>query len=515
LETTFTTDSGSVRVTDALNVGGAGPLPWGELARRIEGITGAVEMMWTVAPGTRFDLAEPITEVADGTPIVHVGDQHFAILPYDVGVPSVSGRGVSGRFRTAPQSRGMFVITATDDEPVFFPEERDLDHHLDRTISRWREWSEWVRYDGRWSDAVIRSGLVLKLLLHAPTGAIAAAPTTSLPERIGGDKNWDYRFMWVRDSAFSVDALMELGLHEEVQAAVSFLLGAIRRTAPDLHVVYTLAGEKPQHREKLAVDGYRGSQPVWSGNAAASQIQLGTFGDLFDTIWRYCNSGHQLDPPNAQMLAELADRCCDLWREPDSGIWELPDTHHYTISKMGCWVALDRAVELANGGMLSVGHSRRWRAERDAVRAWVEENCWSEDKQSYTFYAGTDDLDAATLLAGQTGFDRGDRLAGTVAAIQRELSDDPLVYRYTGMRDEEGAFIACSFWLVTALAHLGRVSEATSLMDRAVGLANDVGLLAEQIAADRQTMLGNHPQGLSHLALINAATALRGSAPAG
>jgi GH15 family glucan-1,4-alpha-glucosidase len=508
LETTFHTDTGSVRVTDALSVGAAGPLPWGELSRRIEGVDGTVPMTWTVAPGTRFDSCQPWTETHDGGISIHLGDQHFAVLSFDVGDPNVTVDTVSGEFSSTAGSCGLLVVTSADAEPLFLPDRRDLDHHLDRSIARWQEWSEWVRYDGPWAVPVKRSALTLKLLLFAPTGAIAAAPTTSLPERVGGDKNWDYRYMWVRDSSYTVDALMELGLHEEVQSAVSFLLSAIRRTAPDLHVFYTLGGDVPDEHSELDAVGYRGSQPVRAGNGAATQTQLGTFGDLFDTMWHYTKSGHRLDPPTGRLLAELADRCCDLWRQPDAGIWELPDTRHYTNSKMGCWVALDRALRLADAGAIETGHAHRWRHERDRIHAWVDEHCWSPAKSSYTFYAGTDDLDAATLLAGHTGFDRGERLAGTVAAVRAELGDGPLLYRYAGMSDEEGAFVACSFWLVIALAHLGRLEEATDLMDATVALANDVGLLSEQIDSDRRTMLGNHPQGLSHLALINAATTL-------
>jgi GH15 family glucan-1,4-alpha-glucosidase len=225
-------------------------------------------------------------------------------------------------------------------------------------------------------------------------------------------------------------------------------------------------------------------------------------------MWHYVDNGHQLDAPTGRMLAELADRCCDIWRRPDSGIWELPDARQYTISKMGCWVALDRAAKLAKAGAIHTGHTQRWRSESDEIRAWVNENCWSTSKGSYTFYAGTDDLDAATLLAGHTGFDRGERLAGTIDAITAELAEGPLIYRYTGMSSEEGAFVACSFWLVTALTHLGRTKEAIEQMDDSVALANDVGLLSEQMTPTGRGMLGNHPQGLSHLALVNAATAL-------
>jgi GH15 family glucan-1,4-alpha-glucosidase len=508
LETAFITPTGRVRVTDALSVGGAGPLPWNELIRRIDGIEGEVKMGWEVAPGSRLGTAAPWTSITDRAVTIHLADQHLGVLCFDVGDPVVVPHGVSGEFTTAVGSVGLLAVVSADSEPIFLPTEQDFHHHLDRTIRRWREWSDDVRYDGPWSEAVVRSALALKLLLYEPTGAIAAAPTTSLPERIGGDKNWDYRFMWVRDSSFTVDALMELGLHEEVQSAVSFLLASLRRTDPDLHVFYTLAGTRPGEGRELDVSGYRMSRPVREGNEASTQTQLGTFGDLFDTIWHYQRNGHWLDPDTGRMLMRLADRCCDIWRQPDSGIWELPDDEHYTISKMGCWVALDRALRLADSGALHDGHVDRWRSEAEEIRSWVNRHCWSSQLGSYTLFAGSDSLDAATLLAGRTGFDRDYRLAGTVAAVREHLADGPLVYRYTGMQQDEGAFLACSFWLVSALAHLGRLDEATAMMDAATALANDVGLLAEQLAGDARTMLGNHPQGLSHLALIDAANTI-------
>jgi GH15 family glucan-1,4-alpha-glucosidase len=347
----------------------------------------------------------------------------------------------------------------------------------------------------------------LKLLAYSPTGAIAAAATTSLPERIGGKRNWDYRFMWVRDAAFTIDAMLTLDLHDEAHAAVKWILGALRRTSPELRVFYSLDGDEPGAESRIDLAGYRHSQPVRSGNRAARQIQLGTFGDLFEMIWLYVRDGHRLDPSSSRLLTDLADRCCDVWMTEDAGIWELTETRHYTVAKIGCWTALDRAVRLAEAEQIDSAHARRWRDERTRIADWINANCWSPSKRSYTAYAGTEDLDAATLLAGRTGFEVGERLAGTIAAIRDELSDGPLVYRYTGADDEEGAFVACTFWLVNALVMNRQREAARNLMDQAVRLVNDVGLLAEQIDPGSGAMLGNFPQGLSHLALINAACA--------
>jgi GH15 family glucan-1,4-alpha-glucosidase len=273
-------------------------------------------------------------------------------------------------------------------------------------------------------------------------------------------------------------------------------------------VFYRLDGTTADEMAILDAPGYRDSRPVRAGNSAARQRQLGNYGDLFDTVNRYVGEGHFLDPSTADLLAQIADRCCDNWTRVDSGIWELDELQHYTISKIGCWVALDRASRLASAGELPDRHAGRWQAEADAIREYVNQHCWSDTKHAYTFYPGTDRLDAAVLLAGRTGFDTGPRLASTVDAVLSELGDGPCVYRYSGMREEEGAFIACSFWAVDALALTGRLDAACELMDRAIDLANDVGLLSEEIDPVSGSFLGNIPQALSHLALINAASIL-------
>ena len=512
LETTYTTSTGVVTVRDTLCVGKNGLLPWVQLVRGIEGLRGSVPMEWEIVPGDRFGQARPWTETRRGEILLNLGDQRLGVRAFDVGDATVDAHRICGAFDCHEGHRGLLGLSSSDRAPVFLSDRRSIEANVQRTISRWREWSSSIDYDGPWRTAVCRSAIALKLLLYTPTGAIAAAATTSLPERLGGDKNWDYRYSWIRDSSFTADALISLGLHEEVQAAVTWLLKTLQSTAPDLHVFYTLDGQVAEGEVKLDAEGYRGSKPVRAGNGAAQQTQLGTFGDLFDTIWRYVSAGHALDPETSHLLVGLADRCCDMWLTPDSGIWELADKQHYTISKMGCWVALDRAVQLTERGEIDSGHSDRWRAERAQIKDWINQHCWSERKHSYTFYADTDKLDAATLLAARTGFDKGERLAGTIDAVRSELGRGPLVYRYSGMDAEEGAFLACTYWLVEALAVAGRRDEAKALMDEAAGLVNDVGLLAEQMDPETGSMLGNLPQGLSHLSLINAAVTLHGRA---
>jgi GH15 family glucan-1,4-alpha-glucosidase len=510
LETVYRTDGGSVRVTEALNSGMAGRLPWTELARRIEGLDGHVQMRWALCPGDRFGRARPWASLRAGTPVIVLQDQAMALIVHGAHPGQISAHGVTGEAVVGPDDQLLVTVVVTDNEPLLIPSRASIEGRIDHSIRSWEAWTDGVEYKGPWRETVVRSALALKTLFYEPGGAIAAAATTSLPERIGGDKNWDYRFSWIRDSSFTIDAFISLGLHEEVHASVSWLLAALRKHGPDLHVFYTLDGEVPGEQAELTAPGYQGSRPVRAGNGAAAQRQLGNFGDLFDTIYQSVKAGHLIDQTTASILTDLADRCCDRWMAQDSGIWELDRLEHYTISKIGCWVALDRASELARDGQLPIEHARRWSDEAIEIKRWVDQHCWSEEHRTYTMFAGSDQVDAAVLLAGRTGFNRGDRLARTIEAIEERLGvpDSPLLYRYSGMQEEEGAFVACTFWMVNALIHTGQVGAARALMERAVRLVSELGLLSEQVDPNDGSFLGNFPQGLSHLALINAAQAL-------
>ncbi len=511
LRTTYTTRSGQVQVTDALNVGAAGLLPWTELVRRIDGLAGRVPMAWAFEPGDRFGSAAGWSTPSRFGPLVHLGDQTVGVRCDGVGEPVFSLRGVSGRFEMERGHRGVLGFVATNDEPLFLPEPAEIDQRLDQTCAAWQRWSGVLKWDDQRRPAVLRSALALKLLIDTTNGSVAAAATTSLPERLAGPKNWDYRYAWVRDLSFTVDALMNCELREEVHHAVSWLLNAIRAHGPALQVFFTLGGGVADTQVELDAPGYRGSRPVRAGNRAAEQTQLGTYGDLFETLWTYASGGHVLGSSTGRLLADLADACCDDWQQPDSGIWELQEIRHYTNSKIGCWVALDRAVKLSAIEQIPNTHQARWVAERDHVREWIEHHCWSDTRNAYAMSADSDELDAAVLLAGRTGFDRGPRLAATIDAVSRELAagpGSPLLYRYTGMDAEEGAFLACSYWMVEALTYVGRGERAASLFDELGSWTTDVGLLTEQADPDG-TLLGNLPQALSHLALINAAAALR------
>ena len=514
LETTFLTGGGSVRVVDALNRDVDGLLGWAELVREVRTEAGDVPMRWQVAPGTRFGKARPWVRDHGGTPLLRVGDQMAALVADGAGEPQLGRAEVSGEFVAHPGQDALLALTVTDSAPAVVPPPAQVCARLRATEAGWRRWSTTVCYDGPDRDVVVRSALSLKLLTYAPTGALMAAATTSLPERVGGQRNFDYRYGWIRDTSFALDALIRLGLQHETHGTLSWMLGAIRGTAPDIRPFYGLRGQVPEEEAELGLPGYRGSQPVLEGNQAVSQPQWGNFGDLLECVWLAVERNSAvLDPATGRMLEQIAERVCDVWAKPDSGIWELGSRRDYTISKMACWAALDRMVRLAERGQVAARDVARWRAEAAAIRNWVNVRCWSQAKRSYTFYAGSDDLDASVLLAGRMGFVPGDspRFSQTIDAIRDELADGPLIYRYTGSREQEGAFLACSFWLIDALIRAGRHEQAREIWKGMAPYAGDLGLLSEEFDPASGELRGNLPQALSHLALLMAAHQLADS----
>ncbi|CAN5162063.1 glycoside hydrolase family 15 protein [soil metagenome] len=518
LVTTFTTRSGIAKVTDALLTGVAGRLPWVELARRVDGVRGAVKFRWRVAPGTGLGTAAPWVDMTKQGKILRMDGVTISVSGIAHGERGGRGAGddraVSGTFTTSEKSRHLLSLVGTADEPLHIPVPELIDIGVDRTIADWRAWSRVFSYSGPWAASVQRSALALKLLIYAPTGAIAAASTTSLPENVEGGKNWDYRYAWVRDVAYTVHALIRFGLREETHAAVAWLLRTIRLHGDesDLGIFYTLDGKLAGDTVERDAPGWRGIGPVIKGNPAREQQQHGIYGDLLAVMLNYVEAGNVLDTATSRLLASVADLTCDIWRQPDSGMWELPQTERYTSSAMGCWQALDAAIRLHEMGQVR-GHPERWAVERDSIAQWVRDNCWSESQQSYVAWPGTENLDASVLLHAPSGFDRGTHMSSTIDAIREQLGRGPLLYRYTGVEVEEGAFVACAFWAAASLACVGRHDEAAALMDELVGLGNDVGIFAEMIEPSDLSFLGNLPQGLSHLALVNAAITIHELAP--
>jgi GH15 family glucan-1,4-alpha-glucosidase len=514
LETTFSTARGVVRVTDAMALPGRDLGPTRELIRRVDCVVGRVPMRWHVMPAFGYAASRTRLERRGGIPVALGGRDALAVCSWDAGEAQIDERAIFGRFEVRESESALIALCAAHQEPLVFPKREHVEARLRATAAYWRGWAAQRAYEGQWRDAVIRSALALKLLFHAPSGAIAAAATASLPEEIGGERNWDYRFCWVRDSAFTLEALLHLGCPGEAEAFFWWLLHASQLTHPRLQVLYRLDGGERAPERTLELDGYRGSRPVRVGNDAAAQTQLDVYGDLLQTALIYAEAGGRVDRETGRRLAGIADLVCRIWRQPDSGIWEVRSTPlHFTHSKMMCWVALDRALRLCDTGHVPSSHAATWRREALAISEFIETRCWSEQLGGYTRHAGGEALDASVLLGVLLGYGAEDpaRLAATVNVLRRDLGRGPLVHRYSGedgLRGAEGAFLCCSFWLADALARIGRLEEATELMQQLIALANDVGLYAEELDPGTNELLGNIPQGLVHLALINAAVSI-------
>jgi GH15 family glucan-1,4-alpha-glucosidase len=516
LETTFRTPEGAVRVTDAMAVSTNGLAPAREVLRRIEGLSGRVSMRFRVEPRFGYSGWETRIETRGGIPVATAGADAIAICSWSAGQPRCSSNSIEGSFVLEQGELAMIVAATAHQEPLVFPSRAGAEEHLTEALAVWRRWTARRTYEGHWREAVLRSALALKLLVFSPSGAIAAAATTSLPEAIGGERNWDYRFCWVRDAAFTLNAFLQIGCHAEADAFFWWLMHASQLTRPRLAVLYELAGDTSAREDVLPLAGYRGSSPVRVGNAAAAQSQLDVYGELFQAVSIYARAGNDIDPDFGRRLAKTADLVCRIWREPDSGIWEVrSEPVHFTQSKMSCWTALRLALELAQDGQIPAVHSERWRHQAEQIRAFIETRCWSEAARSYARFAGTEELDASLLLGVLMEYGEGesehDRLVATIDAIRNGLGNGPLLYRYTGedgLTGDEGCFLACSFWLVEALARHGRGEEAADLMERLLSLANDVGLYAEEVEPRTGEFLGNFPQALVHLALISAAVAV-------
>ncbi len=507
LETTFSTRKGTVRVIDSLNQDANGPLPWAELARDIRPERGEVPMRWRVAAGTLFHRVRPWARLRD-VPILHAGDLMVVLVTDGTGKPETGLGEFRGEFVAQAGRNALLTLIVADRAPLVVPSAADVRGRREASEAAWRRWCETVPYQGDDRELVLRSALALKLLTYAPTGAMAAAATSSLPEKIGGDRNYDYRYGWIRDTSFVLDSFIQLGLTQEVQGTLAWMLRCISATAPELHPFYGLRGHVPDEETELRLRGYRDSRPARSGNRAIGQPQWGCYGDLLECVWLAVDrAGAHLDPASADLLDTLGNHVCNIWTEPDCGIWELDERRHNTFSKVGCWVALDRLIRLSERGQVSDRDADRWQAEKQAIREWVDTHCWSEAKSSYAGHAGSDELDASLLLLARTGFLDGKdrRFTQTIRAIRAELASGPLLYRFSGAHEIEGTFVACSFWLVDALVRNGHPRQARTLWRELITHVSDLGLLAEEIDPATGAFLSNLPQGLSHLALLNAA----------
>jgi GH15 family glucan-1,4-alpha-glucosidase len=512
LETTFESEAGTVRVTDALTTQDGAVLPWRELVRRVEGLRGRVPLRWRVEPRFAYGAEQASPVRVRGTPVFRGSHGTLAVAAYDAGEPELDSGGIGACVTVEEGERGLVALAFVENGAVPIPGPDALAERLASTVAAWRRFVALHCYDGPWARAVTRSLLSLMLLLDQRTGAIVAAPTTSLPEQIGGTRNYDYRYSWPRDSSFVLLTLLELGYELQAHESLTCLLRAVAGSHPEVRPIYRLDGSVLSSERELPLRGYRDSHPVRVGNLAGNQVQLGGYGWLFESSWLYAREGNQLGPEVGTRLAATADLVCELWREPDSGIWELHDCRHYTQSKVWAWLALRRALELAELSELPTASIASWRREADAIRAYVETECWSDELGSYVEHGGAETLDAALLLAARApaaALDR-ERLRSTVSAVRERLCDGPLVHRCERLRDREGAFVPCSFWLAEAYARCCEAPDvAAEIMEGTLAFANDVGLYGEEIDATTGAFLGNMPQGLSHAALVNAAIAVR------
>jgi alpha,alpha-trehalase len=527
LETTFITATGTVKVVDALAMGRGerghhlGAEAPSLLIRQVQGETGLVELETEYVPRTEYGLTWPLLmHIAGG--IVGLGGADILVLSSPVDLEISAGAG-SGRFSVRAGKRLVFALhygKFGEAAPRVW-RQHVLARRLRDTTAAWRSWSKMhQRYHGRWPELVYISGRVLRALTFWPTGAVVAAPTTSLPEVAGGSRNWDYRFSWVRDSCLAMEALWVAACPEEAGKFFGYLANAAATSlvrGVDLQVMFGILGNRDlTERELPHLAGWRGSAPVRVGNGAWTQRQVDVYGELLAAVYRLRDQISDLDPATRDFLLAVADTAARRWTDKDQGIWEVRGPEHdFLHSKVMCWVALDRAIKLAD---LLGAHDKveGWKQTRDQIHATVLREGWSEKAGAFTQYFGADDLDASALMMPLVGFlpATDPRMLATIEAIAEHLTHERgLVYRYNtrggdGLEGREGTFLLCTFWLAQALALADRPERAQQVFEAAISHLNDLGLLAEEVDPGTGELLGNFPQAFSHIGLVNAASAI-------
>ncbi|OFW04563.1 MAG: hypothetical protein A3H96_09240 [Acidobacteria bacterium RIFCSPLOWO2_02_FULL_67_36] len=522
LETTFSGPGGVLRLVDVMPVAdervkSSALWPEREVLRIAECVGGEAVVDLVYEP--RFDYARANTTLRRGPHGTIQAEHGPDVLTLRSGVPlaiAPDGSRAVGTRRLSAGARAVVGLTFADGMPTVLPADGEAACRLvDTSVRWWESWASKFAYDWEYRDAILRSALALKLLTYAPSGAMVAAPTTSLPETPGGIRNWDYRYCWLRDASLTLCALVDIGFHEEGEAFLSWVLHATRLTQPRLQVLYNVYGEErlPEHTLDH-LEGYAGSRPVRIGNNAAGQLQLDVYGEVVDAAYQYVQRGGQIDRITGKVLAGLGRTVCASWQEPDDGIWEpRSGRRQNTHSKVMCWVALDRLIKLEQQGHLH-GPADGFERARAAIHDAIETRAWNARLGTYTAVFDSDVLDASLLRLPLEHFadPRGQRMRATLAAVREHLrASQDLLYRYRtpdGLPGTEGAFAICSFWAVEALALEGRLDEARATFEQLLKYANDVGLMAEQIDPRTGLALGNFPQAFSHVGLINAALTL-------
>jgi GH15 family glucan-1,4-alpha-glucosidase len=515
LETEIETAEGAVRLIDFMPPRGKNP----DIVRIIEGLRGNVRMKMELI--IRFDYGQIVPWVRKKN-----GDVEAIAGPDAIVLRTpIETRGEDlttvAEFNVTQGDRIPFVLTwfASHEEP---PRAIHPEHALQQTENYWASWSKGCQHQGPWREAVVRSLITLKGLTYAPTGGIVAAATTSLPEEVGGVRNWDYRYCWLRDASFTLYALMNAGYLDEARAWREWLLRTVAGSAAQMQIMYGVHGERRLEEFELPwLSGYENSKPVRIGNAASNQFQLDVYGEVMAAMYVAHRAGIETNDSDWRLQVALMKSLESRWEEPDEGIWEVRGgRRQFTHSKLMAWVAFDRAVKLVeNCDCEAAEQIERWREIRDAIHRQVCEQGYNVKKKAFTQFYGSEQLDASLLMLPLVGFlpPRDERVVGTVDAIQRELMEDGLILRYRqeknnvdGLPGSEGVFLPCSFWLVDCLQLLGRGDEAREMFERLLGLRNDLGLLSEEYDPRAKRQLGNFPQAFSHVALVNSARMLAG-----
>lgn len=520
LVTTFKTHDAEIRVTDLFPMREGGRhRPYHQLLRIVEGVRGAMSVDARVAPRFDFGVIKPWIRSHSQNIFTAVGGNSGMVITGDLPLQQKNKYELIASFNVVAGERlhlslEFIAPERLDDGPETLPGGDELDRRLQETLDWWRSWTERIRAGHAEGTGLMRSAIVLKALTYAPTGAIVAAPTTSLPAGLDGDRAWDYRFSWVRDAAFTVDALVALGVEPEARHFRDFVQRSAAGSAQQLQTLYGIDGRRRQ--EEFTLDrlaGYQGRWPVRVGNQATHQLQLDIFGELIDLSWRWHQLGHAPEDDYWRFIVDIVDTVADGWEQPDHGIWEMRGApQHFVHSKVMCWTTLHRGIGLAE----ATGRTapvERWTEVRDRIAERVLAHGYDDARGVFVQAFGTHYLDAALLLLPRVGFiEYNDaRMVRTVDAIRHDLDDGGLLKRYNSpdnLQGEEAAFLACSFWLVECLARQDRRAEAEELFARTCSTANDVGLFSEQFDIRAHALLGNFPQGLTHLSHIAASLAL-------
>jgi GH15 family glucan-1,4-alpha-glucosidase len=526
LETIFTTEAGVARVTDCLPLldGARQIRPMREILRIVEGFSGSVAFVLSLDPRPDYAQRQPRPRHRGRLGWLYSWHNEVLHLRTDLELTK-SGTALAGGFQIAQGERRAFSLCYSQSEPAILPPlGEEADRRLKDTLAWWRNWSALIAYDGPYREAVVRSGVTLKLLSFSPSGAIVAAPTTSLPEELGGTRNWDYRYCWLRDAGLTMQALLGIGVDEDAKGFLEWMLHATRLTWPRLKIMYDVYGRtRLAERELSHLAGYGDSRPVRVGNGASDQEQTDIYGEVIFAASSYVEKGGRIDRAAANMLAGLGRVVLDKWREPDSGIWEVRgDPRQFTFSKLMCWTAFDRLLKLHAMKAVDLGGKvAKYEAARAEIATLIDDRGFNPDIKAFTGELDGHHVDASLLLISTVGFREANdpRVVSTLALISERLSRDGLLQRYEsgtdGLAGKEGSFTICSFWAVEQLAQSGKVATAERQFDHLLSFGNDLGLFAEEIDPDTGVALGNFPQAFTHVGLINAAVAIENARRAG